>query len=154
MTPRALVSEITDRLTSLSDTPALDASVLLADVIRKPRTWVMAHPEVTLTGEQQNQLDDSLRRLERGESFPYVLGHWEFFGMDFEISPDVLIPRPETEILVERAIAWLRESPVRRTVADVGAGSGVIAVAIAMNVPDANILATDISREIGRASCR
>jgi release factor glutamine methyltransferase len=147
MTPRALVSEITDRLSSWSDTPALDASVLLADVIQKPRTWVMAHPEVTLTGEQQNQLDDSLARLERGESFPYVLGHWEFFGMDFEISPDVLIPRPETEILVERAIAWLRESPMRRTVADVGAGSGVIAVTIAMNVPDANILATDISGE-------
>jgi release factor glutamine methyltransferase len=141
------LSQIRDRLNSLSDTPALDASVLLAEVIRKPRTWVMAHPEVTLTGEQQKQLDDSLARLERGESFPYVLGHWEFFGMDFDITPDVLIPRPETETLVERAIAWLRESPVRRMVADVGTGSGVIAVSIAVNVPDASILATDISRE-------
>jgi len=141
------LSQIRDRLNSLSDTPALDASVLLAEVIQKPRTWVMAHPEVTLTGEQQKQLDDSLARLERGESFPYVLGHWEFFGMDFDISPDVLIPRPETETLVERAIAWLSESPVRRTVADVGTGSGVIAVSIAVNVPEANILATDISRE-------
>lgn len=141
------LSQITDRLTSLSDTPALDASVLLAHVIRKPRTWVMAHPEVTLTGEQQKQLDDSLARLERGESFPYVLGHWEFFGTDFDITPDVLIPRPETETLVERAVAWLSESPVRRTVADVGTGSGVIAVSIAVNAPEATILATDISRE-------
>jgi release factor glutamine methyltransferase len=139
------LSEIADQLSPISDTPSLDASVLLAHIVQKPRTWVMAHPELKLTTEQQTQLDDSLRRLERGESFPYVLGHWEFFGMDFELTPDVLIPRPETELLVERAIAWLRESPVRRTVADVGTGSGVIAISIAVNIPDVHILATDIS---------
>jgi release factor glutamine methyltransferase len=147
MMSATLLSEITDRLTSLSDTPALDASVLMAHVIDKPRTWVMAHPEFILTPEQQKQLDDSLTRLERGESFPYVVGHWEFFGMDFDITPDVLIPRPETELLVEKAIAWLQESPVRRTVADIGTGSGVIAVSIAVNVPEANIIATDISAD-------
>jgi len=119
----------------------------MAHVIDKPRTWVMAHPEFILTPEQQKQLDDSLTRLERGESFPYVVGHWEFFGMDFDITPDVLIPRPETELLVEKAIAWLQESPVRRTVADIGTGSGVIAVSIAVSVPDANIIATDISAD-------
>jgi len=142
-----LLSEITDRLTPLSDTPALDASVLLAHIIDKPRTWLMAHPELEPTTEQQAQLADSLARLEQGESFPYVLGHWEFFGLDFEITPEVLIPRPETELLVERAIAWLQESPLRRRVADVGTGSGVIAVSIAVNVPDAKIIATDISAE-------
>lgn len=141
------LSNISDRLTPLSDSPTLDASVLLAHITNKPRTWVMAHPELALTTEQQKQLDDSLARLERGESFPYVLGHWEFFGMEFEITPDVLIPRPETELLVERAIAWLQESPVRRTVADIGTGSGVIAISIAVNVPDATILATDISEK-------
>jgi release factor glutamine methyltransferase len=139
------LSEIADQLSPISDTPSLDASVLLAHIVHKPRTWVMAHPELKLTTEQQTQLDDSLRRLERGESFPYVLGHWEFFGMDFELTPDVLIPRPETELLVEWAIAWLRESPARRAVADVGTGSGVIAVSIAVNIPDVHILATDIS---------
>lgn len=141
----SLLSEITDRLTSLSDTPALDASVLLAHILHKPRTWVMAHPEPTLTKEQQKQLEASLMRLERGESFPYVLGHWEFFGLDFEVTPEILIPRPETELLVERAITWLREFPLRRSVADVGTGSGVIAISIAVNVPDAHVLATDIS---------
>ena len=144
----SLLSEITDRLRSLSDTPALDASVLLAHIIDRPRTWVMAHPEAELTSEQQNHLNDSLKRLERGESFPYVLGHWEFFGMELDITPDVLIPRPETEMLVERAIAWLQESPVRRTLADVGTGSGAIAIAIAVNVPDAVILATDLSDQV------
>ena len=147
MVHSSLLSEITARLTSLSDTAALDAAVLLAQILKKPRTWVMAHPELTLTTAQRKELDDSLARLERGESFPYVLGHWEFFGMDFDITPDVLIPRPETELLVERAIAWLQESPVRRTVADVGTGSGVIAVSLAVNVPDAKILATDISEK-------
>lgn len=141
----SLLSDVTDRMASHSDTPALDASVLLAHILHKPRTWVMAHPELTLTTEQQKQLDDSLRRLGRGDSFPYVLGHWEFFGMDFEVTPDVLIPRPETELLVERAIAWLRNSPHQKSAADVGTGSGVIAISLALHVPDAHVLATDIS---------
>jgi release factor glutamine methyltransferase len=145
MMKTSLLSDVATQLTPISDTPALDASVLIAHIIDKPRTWVMAHPELDLTSEQQKTLDDSLRRLERGESFPYVLGHWEFFGLDFEVTPDVLIPRPETELLVEKAIAWLQESPARRAVADVGTGSGAIAVTIAVNVKEAHILATDIS---------
>jgi len=141
----SLLSDITARLVPISDTPALDASVLVADIVKKPRTWVMAHPELTLTIEQQRELDDSLARLENGTSFPYVIGHWEFFGMEFEITPDVLIPRPETELLVEKAIVWLQESQSRKTVADVGTGSGAIAISVAVNAPNVNILATDIS---------
>jgi release factor glutamine methyltransferase len=143
----SLFADVTAQLIPISDTPALDASVLIAHVIHRPRTWVMAHPKLVLTPEQQKELDDSLKRLERGESFPYVLGHWEFFGLDFEVTPDVLIPRPETELLVEKAIAWLQQSPLRRTIADVGTGSGAIAVSIAVNVPDTRFLATDISRK-------
>ena len=141
----SLHSDITTRLASISDTPDLDASVLIAHVLNKPRTWVIAHPELILTPAQQNQLNESVMRLENGEPFPYVLGHWEFFSLDFDITPDVLIPRPETELIVEKAIVWLQESPVRRTIADIGTGSGAIAVALAVNVPDADILATDIS---------
>ena len=141
----SLHADLTTRLALISDTPALDASVLLAHILDKPRTWVMAHPELSLTPKQQKQLEDSLARFENGEPFPYILGNWEFFGLDFDVTPDVLIPRPETELLVEKAIAWLQESPVRRTGADIGTGSGVIAVSIAVNVPDAHILATDIS---------
>jgi release factor glutamine methyltransferase len=142
-----LLPDITRRLAPISDTPDLDASVLVAHILKKPRTWVMAHPEWILTPEQQKQLENSLVRLDRGEPFPYVLSHWEFFGLEFDITPDVLIPRPETELLVEKAIVWLQESPLRGTVADVGTGSGVIAVSIALNVPDVQILATDISLE-------
>lgn len=141
----SLLSAVTNRLAPISDTPALDASVLLSHVINKPRTWVMAHPELTLTAEQQIQLDEALIHLELGEPFPYVLGQWEFFGLKFDVTPDVLIPRPETELLVEKAIAWLREFPKRRAIADIGTGSGAIAIALAVNIPDARILATDIS---------
>ncbi len=143
----SLLSDIAKQLTPLSDTPDLDASVLVAHILDKPRTWVLAHPELSLTLEQQKKMDDSLARLERGESFPYLLGHWEFFGLNLDVTHDVLIPRPETELLVEKAIAWLQESPERRTVADVGTGSGAIAVTIAVNVPDVRILATDISHK-------
>jgi release factor glutamine methyltransferase len=141
----SLLSDIADRLAPLSDTAYLDASVLLANTLEKPRSWVLAHPEVILTEQQQAHLDRSLARLESGEPFPYVLGHWEFFGLDFEITPDVLIPRPETELLVEKAIVWLQGYPGRRTVADIGTGSGAIAVSLTVNVALAHVLATDIS---------
>ncbi len=141
----SLLSEIADRFALFSDTPELDTSVLLAQIINKPRTWVMAHPEITLTKDQEKILAQSLKRLRDGESFPYVLGHWEFFGLDLDITPDVLIPRPETELLVGKAITWLQASIERRTIADVGTGSGCISVALSLHVPDAHILATDIS---------
>ena len=140
-----LLSDITACLAPISDTPALDASVLIAHVINKPRSWVMAHYELTLTTSQQKHLDDSLIRLKGGEPFPYILGNWEFFGLDFDVTPDALIPRPETELLVEEAITWLQRHPAKRSVADVGTGSGAIAVSVAVNVPDVKILATDIS---------
>ncbi len=140
-----LLSDLTACLAPITDTPALDASVLIAHVINKPRSWVMAHHELTLSASQQKHLDDSLMRLKSGEPFPYVLGQWEFFGLRFDITPDTLIPRPETELLVEKAIAWLQNHPAKRSVADVGTGSGAIAVSVAVNVLDAKILATDIS---------
>lgn len=145
------LSDITTRLTSISDTPALDASVLLAHVADKPRTWVLSHPELTLSAKQQKQLNNSLARLESGEPLPYIIGHWEFYGLDFNITPGVLIPRPETELLVEKAIGWLNKHREKDSsmpgVADIGTGSGVIAISIAVNVPGAKILATDISSE-------
>lgn len=141
----SLYSDITARLAPVSDTPALVASVLISHILNKPRTWVLAHPELTLTTEQQKQLSDSLERLENDEPLPYLIGKWEFFGLEFDVTSDVLIPRPETELLVEKAIAWLGQNPKNKNMADIGTGSGVIAVSIAVHVPDVKILATDIS---------
>jgi len=133
------------RVHPLSDTPQLDAEVLVAHVLNQPRTWVLAHDDSTLDNRQAGLLDDLIRRLEQGEPLPYVIGHWDFFGLDLDLTPDVLIPRPETELLVERAIPWLQSSSPRRSIADIGTGSGCIAICLATHVPDAHIVATDIS---------
>lgn len=129
----------------MSDTPGLDAQVLLAHVLAKPRAWIIAHPEYTLTSEQMVKLKGSLSRLQDGEPLPYVLGHWEFFGLDFAVNAHTLIPRPETELLVENALAWLHTHISRRRAADIGTGSGCIAVALAAHITDLHLLASDIS---------
>ncbi|MGE5072286.1 MAG: peptide chain release factor N(5)-glutamine methyltransferase [Anaerolineae bacterium] len=148
-----LLDSTVARLLPLSDTPQLDAQVLLAHIFAKPRTWLLAHTSAAQDDRHAARLEKLVRRLEQGEPLPYVLGHWEFYGLDLQLSRDVLIPRPETELLVERAIAWLKAprsedaSGEGRMVADVGTGSGCIAVALARNVPDIRVLATDISKK-------
>ena len=129
----------------MSDTPVLDTQVLLAHILGKPRPWVLAHPEAILDKTQQASLAQAVTRLRGGEPLPYVLGEWEFFGLTFKVTPDVLIPRPETELLVEKALEWLNTHPNRGRVVDVGTGSGCIAVSLAKQAPDLRILATDIS---------
>lgn len=139
------LEQTTSKLSLVSDTPDLDTRVLLANVLGKTRTWIEAHPEALLTRSQLASAKKAFARLEAGEPLPYIIGHWEFYGLDIELTPDVLIPRPETELLVERAIKWLQAVPERRTIADVGTGSGCIAIAIAKNIPDTKVVATDIS---------
>jgi release factor glutamine methyltransferase len=140
-----VLAQIRTRLEGQSETAGLDAQVLLAHLLGRPRAWVIAHPELVLTPEQTNRLDKSLARLEQGEPLPYVLGHWEFYGLDFWVTPATLIPRPETELLIERAIEWLRTQPQRRLAVDVGTGTGCIAVALAVHISDLDCLACDIS---------
>jgi release factor glutamine methyltransferase len=140
-----ILKETRQQLKQTSDTPGLDAQVLLAHVLGKSRAWILTHPEFELAPEQSRKLEAGVKRLVSGEPLPYVLGHWEFFGLDFIVTPDVLIPRPETELLVEVALKWLEKHPSRRRAADVGTGSGCIAVALAVHTPELQMVATDIS---------
>lgn len=126
---------------------SLDLQALLAHVMGKPRAWILAHPEVELEPPQAMRLERLLERLKAGEPLPYLIEHWEFYGLDFEVTPAVLIPRPETEILVERGIIWLRCHPSVRLAADIGTGSGCIAVTLAKHIPELKIIAVDRSWE-------
>jgi release factor glutamine methyltransferase len=128
-----------------TDTPVLDAQVLAAHILKRTRTWVIAHPEYQPDTRQEDELEQALLRLIHGEPLPFLIGHWEFYGLDFHLTHDVLIPRPETELLVERGVGWLRQHPDARHAIDVGTGSGCIGIALAVNVPDLQVLLTDIS---------
>lgn len=132
-------------LAPFSDTPNLDAQVLLADLLGKSRAWVLAHPEACLDKEQTESFWQAAARLEEGEPLPYILGRREFYGLEIAVTPAVLIPRPETELLVESALGWLHANPSRRWAADIGTGSGCIAVALAANTADLRVAALDVS---------
>lgn len=137
----AALREGATALASVTDTPRLEAEILLAHVTGLTRTTLLAHPERPLTADERARYEDLLARRAAGIPLPYLTGRVEFFGLEFVVTPDVLIPRPETEMLVERALAW---DP--QTVVDVGTGSGCVAVALAVRSPRARIYATDLSR--------
>ena len=136
--------QLTLQLKRISESPNLDAQVLLAHILQKPRSWVLAHPEVELNAEQDEALQIALTQLQQDIPLPYVIGHWEFFGLDFIVTPDVLIPRPETEELVEEALEWLRDKKDAH-VLDMGTGSGCIPISLARNAPDLSLVAVDRS---------
>jgi release factor glutamine methyltransferase len=142
---RSLLHELQHRLSSVSESPRLDAQVLVQHILDKPKAWVLSHPEFEISAEQLAAVQQATGRLARGEPLPYVLGYWEFFGLKFQVTPDVLIPRPETELLVEEALIWLKNSPDKRLVADVGTGSGCIAITLAHHLPDLHLIAADVS---------
>lgn len=125
---------------------ALEAQVLLAHALGRSRAWLLAHPEQGLTADSQDVLEDQLTRLAEGVPLPYLTGRQEFYGLEFEVGPEVLIPRPETELLVETALAWLAGHPGARWAADVGTGSGCIAITLAYHAPGLHLAAIDISR--------
>lgn len=143
------------RLAGSSDTAGLEARVLLAHLLGEEVSWLLAHPEHPLTSEQQDKYNQAIEELADGTPLPYLLGEWEFFGLRFQITPDVLIPRPETELLVETALAWLKKHPGQPRAAEAGTGSGCISVSLAVNTPNLTITATDISTaalEIAKAN--
>jgi len=128
------------------ETAMLDAQVLLAHYTGHNRAWLLSHPEASLTIEQEKGLKKAIHKLQIGVPLPYVLGHWEFFGLDFCITPATLIPRPETELLLETALAYVRSQPQADfRFLDIGTGSGIIPICLAAHVPQSRLIATDIS---------
>jgi release factor glutamine methyltransferase len=126
--------------------PRLNAELLLMFVLGCDRSYLFAHSERELTGEECARYDQALAQRASGFPAQYITGHQEFWGMDLIVSPAVLIPRPETEHLIEVVLPLARRLPSPRIV-DVGTGSGCIALALAKELPGAEIHATDISPE-------
>lgn len=136
----------------------LAAELLLLHVIERDRTWLYAHPEETVSEAIAEKFQALIARRAAGEPTQYLTGKQEFWGLEFEVTPDVLIPRPETEHVMEVALDRLALREVRAgrpqitsgegfLIADIGTGSGCLAIALAKELPGAKVYATDISQE-------
>jgi release factor glutamine methyltransferase len=137
----------TARLSSKSEFPSIEAAVISSFVLQKTREWVIAHPETALNEEQLTALDDAIDRLLNEEPLAYIIGRRSFYGLDLLVDHRVLVPRPETELLVDLAIDWLKTNPDKTRVVDVGTGSGAIAISLACELPGLKITAIDASHD-------
>lgn len=144
-------------LADSSDSPNLDAQWLLLHIIKKTQTaWLLAHPDEKLNQKQIQTLEKLLVRRQNGEPLAYLIGEWEFYGRKFHVNKDVLIPRPETEKIIDKtlqAITKLSTDRKKITIADIGTGSGCIIITLALELLhrpaysniQINFVATDIS---------
>ncbi|MFT3858723.1 MAG: peptide chain release factor N(5)-glutamine methyltransferase [Aquabacterium sp.] len=137
----------------------LDAELLLGHILHKGRAWLLAHDDACLSAEQQVPWLQGLHRRAAGEPLAYIVGHKEFHGLTLSVTPDVLVPRPDTETLVDWALEILAARPAvpAPCVLDLGTGSGAIALALAHRRPDAQITAVDASQaalDIAQANAR
>ena len=134
--------------------PRMNSETLLMFVLGVNRAFLYAHPERQLTTEEKSRYDEVISQRAAGVPSQYITGHQEFWGLDFVVSPEVLIPRPETEHLVETVLELAREVP-RPRIVDVGTGSGCIALALANELKNAEVYGVDLSGdalEIARAN--
>lgn len=143
----------------------LAAELLLLHVLRRDRTWIYSHPEQEISVADAERYSALIRRRAAGEPTQHLTGKQEFWGLEFEVTPDVLIPRPETEHVIEVALDRLAARQLRSgrrqktdgaglRIADVGTGSGCIAIALAKELPAATFVATDISPAAIMVACR
>ena len=134
----------TEQLRSSSESPRLDAELLLAQALDVPRSYLFAHPEDTLDPAAVDRFFSSINRRSSRLPLAYMTGEKEFWSMTLVVSPDTLVPRPETEVLVDQVLQRIPRSE-KFTVLDLGTGCGAIALAIAKERPNCDITATDIS---------
>jgi release factor glutamine methyltransferase len=148
MTVAELLAEATAELAATSDSPRLDAELLLAEALGRGRTWLRTWPEAAVEPERCSRFREWIARRAAGEPVAYLLGRTGFHAVDLAVTPATLIPRPETEELVEHALALGGALDSNRPrVLDVGTGSGAIALALATARPDWHVAATEASPE-------
>jgi len=139
-----LLDSLTQQFSLVSDSARVDAEVLLSFVSQKNRTWLYTWPERELTEPQSQQLQALIQRRLQGEPVAYLTGQREFWTLTLEVSPDTLIPRPDTELLVEVALELMvGRSSEKLNVVDLGTGTGAIALAIASERPQWQVIGLD-----------
>ena len=139
---------VRDLLREASKTiPQRHAEVLLARTMKQNRAWLLAHSDEDVSPDNSHSFQQLAERRSGGEPLQYILGEQEFFGLTLQVGPGVLIPRPETEHLIEAVLDWSARVSGPLRVVDVGTGSGAIALALARHLPQAEIIATDISTD-------
>ncbi|OGN99920.1 MAG: protein-(glutamine-N5) methyltransferase, release factor-specific [Chloroflexi bacterium RBG_13_51_52] len=138
------------------DDASIEGEILLRHVLGISRARLFADLDGDVSPHQEKTLMELVARRVRGEPASYITGRREFYGLDFIVNPHVLIPRPETELLVEKAINLCRKNSYSK-IADIGTGCGVVAISLAVNLPEKTIYAIDISSsalEVARENCR
>ena len=141
-----ILQDATEQLMLTSDTAHLDSEILLAFVLNENRTYLFTWPEKEITEQQGQHFSELLQRRTKGEPIAYIVGEQEFWSMPLKVTPDTLIPRPETELLVELALQQI-ESNANKTILDLGTGSGAIALAIAKERPACDVIGIDQSKQ-------
>lgn len=132
----------------ITKTPSLDAEVLLSNVVKKSKEFLYSYPEKTLTKIQEKKFKALISRRTKGEPVAYLTNNKEFYGLNFYVDKRVLVPRPETELLVNETIKLLKAKGCKlKAISDIGTGSGCIAISLAKQLPKSTILATDVSEK-------
>lgn len=147
MTLREALNSATETLRTRADIAewaSRDANLLLQHATQRTRTNILAHPDDTLTSEQQNTYNTLIQKRLQATPIQYLTGKQEFYGRDFLVTPDVLIPRPETELLIDEIKSLVPHNTTAH-ITDVGTGSGILAITLALELPHAHITAVDIS---------
>ena len=140
----AQLANATTRLNGLSESPALDAEVLLCYVLDKPRSYLRAWCDRTISEEQQKSFENLLVQRQHGYPIAYLTGQREFWSRDFLVTPDTLIPRADTELLIEISLQLIPDD-ANWNIIDLGTGSGIIAITLAAERPNARLTAIDLS---------
>lgn len=141
-------------LDGISEDGVFETRLIIQKVTGLSRPVLLSHPERVLSDAELSGIMAMCEKRKTGFPLPYLLGEWEFYGHLFSVDSSVLIPRPETELMIDEALAWLKEHPDVRSGCDIGTGSGCIAVTLLLHRPDLKMAAVDLQRNALRTACK
>lgn len=129
------------------ESPSVDAKVMLANILDKSQTYLFTWPDKMLNATEKAEFENAVAKRKRGEPVAYIIGKRDFWTLSLFTSPDTLIPRPDTEVLVEHVLNWANENPSNAlSICDLGTGTGAIALALASEIPEASVTGVDFQQ--------